>query len=110
AGSSKLGRNVIEIHEDDWRQIEWITGPATEALESELAAIRRVYETERQGVGFKRVHTRPEEPQPLVGQAVQLDDLRAALDPRAIWLDGFSYMGVAGIVADSFAVRLLSSI
>jgi len=35
-GTSKLGASVIEIHEDDWRQIEWLPLPLPRCAEARL--------------------------------------------------------------------------
>ncbi|MDB5322508.1 MAG: hypothetical protein JWN40_4139 [Phycisphaerales bacterium] len=109
-GSSKLGADVIEIHEDDWRQIEWVSGSAREAIASELDLIRLIYDQEREASGFRRVHLRQLIPAPLADRQLRLEDLRHALGPHATWLAGFAYRGVAGIANASFAVRVISSI
>jgi hypothetical protein len=109
-GSSKLGRSVIEIHEDDWRQSEWVHISFMEQIESELEQIRQIHETARDGPGFGRIHVRNAIPNPLSPAKIQLDELTQALGPRAAWLDGVSFDGIAGIVTYSFAVRLISSI
>jgi hypothetical protein len=118
-GSSKLGRDVLELHEDDWRQVEWVTDSLTEAIEKELESIREVYdrngaelalENGRVGMAFKKVHVRERIPVPMQSTQVALSDLLAAAGPRATILDGVSWMGVAGLTADAFAVRLISSI
>jgi hypothetical protein len=109
-GSSKLDVHTIEIHEDDWRQVEWVSASAGDAIAAELEAVRRIYDQERQGVGFKKLHLRRAIPVPLAGRSFSLADLRSALGPAATWLAGFAYLGVAGVVDSSFAVRLISSI
>jgi hypothetical protein len=109
-GSSKLGKQVLEIHEDDWRQVEWITDSQSDLIETELTAIRRIYETEREGIGFRNLHVRQAVTTPLRGDTIRLDELRSLLGDCTAWLDGVSFRGVAGVVQDSFAARLLSSI
>ena len=109
-GSSKLNQDVIEIHEDDWRQIEWISATAGEAITSELKAIREIYEHHRDSVGFRKLHLRQAIPAPLADRQLRLDDLLQALGPRATRLAGFAYRDVAGIAESSFAIRLISSI
>jgi hypothetical protein len=110
AGSSKLDRDVIEIHEDDWRQIEWVSASFSDAAASDLDAIRLIYEHHRAEYGFRQLHLRRAIPVPLEDRQLRLEDLRAALGPHARWLVGFAYRGVAGIIESSFAVRLISSI
>jgi hypothetical protein len=109
-GSSKLNQDVIEIHEDDWRQIEWISATASELISSELEAIREIYEYHRDSVGFRKLHLRQAIPAPLADRQLRLDDLLEALGPRATRLAGLAYRGVAGIAESSFAIRLISSI
>lgn len=110
AGSSKLGRDVIEIHEDNWRQIEWIAGSESDAIAAELDAIREVHLHERNGVGFKRVHLRKAITEPLVGVSFTIRELQQVIGPQATWLPGFAYQDIAGIADSSFAVRMISSI
>jgi hypothetical protein len=109
-GSTKLGKQVIEIHEDDWRQVEWIHASHSEAIDAELDAIRMIYENHRANVGFKKLHVRNAIPQRLAGHAVGLEPLASALSANGVWLEGVAYQGIAGILRDSFSMRLLSSL
>jgi hypothetical protein len=109
-GSSKLNADVIELHEDDWRQIEWISAALRKTVEQELEAIRQIHETESEGPGFRKIHLRQAIPAPLGDRALRLDDLRDAIGEKAKRLDGISYAGTAGIAKNAFAVRLISSI
>ena len=108
--STKLGRDVLELREDDWRQTEFVSASLGDAVETCLAAVRNVYEVQRDGVGFKNLHVRREVPRPLDDTHLTLDDLRDAVGGRAAWLDGIAFAGVAGVVAGGYAVRLLSSL
>jgi hypothetical protein len=109
-GSSKLGHDVLEIHEDDWRQREWVAARYIDDASAELDEIARIHEHERKGPAFKTLHVRSRIVQPLDDAEVSTDHVRDMAGPRAVWLDGFGFPGVAGIVSDSFAVRMLSSI
>lgn len=110
AGTSKLGGEVIEIHEDDWRQIEWVPASAINAVESELDSVRGIYEMEREGQAFRKCHLRSSIPALLPACSLQFSEFREAIGPHVKWLAGFAYEGAAGVVDKSFAVRLLSSI
>jgi hypothetical protein len=54
----------LELHEDDWRQVELVSRRLTATVDTELAAIRRVYEDDSQRdadgriVAFRKIHTR----------------------------------------------------
>lgn len=105
-GSTKLGKQVLELHEDDWRQIELVALVLQESIDGELQAIRAIYERHRTGIGFDALHVREQVPSPLAGVRITPDDLKTALGTGAAWLDGIAFRGIAGIVADGFALRL----
>jgi hypothetical protein len=109
-GSTKLGYDVLELGEDDWRQREFVSAGLYGVAESELAAIREIYERHRVGSGFDQLHPRTALAAPLDGADLTLASLRQAVGPRATWLAGIAFHGVAGLVADGFAVRLPSSL
>ncbi|HEY7087993.1 MAG TPA: hypothetical protein VH518_07880 [Tepidisphaeraceae bacterium] len=108
--SSKLGRNIIEIHEDDWRQVEWVHASFRDRIEEELAQIREIHDRDGDGPGFRRVHVRKAIPAPLEPAEIRLEQLRQALGDKTTSLDGLAYAGVAGVVKDGFALRLISSL
>jgi len=109
-GTSMLGTDAIAIHEDDWRQIEWLPTSIADVIESELKSVMTIHQKERQEYGFTRCHLRPVLPFLSPDREIRLSDLREALGPNATWLRGFGIGGIAGIAENSFAVRLLSSI
>jgi hypothetical protein len=109
-GSSKLGKNVLEIHEDDWRQVEWVEASAGDAIAAEIESIQRIHDEQREESGFRNLHLRKAVPKPLSSGSIHVDQLRMHFGTAATWLDGFGLYGIAGIAADSFAVRLFSSI
>jgi hypothetical protein len=82
---------VLELHEDDWRQIEFVARHHAPAIERACAAVRRIHAEERQGGGFRRLHIRKEIPQPIAGSQVRLAEITAlvptgAPSPRALAL------------------------
>ncbi len=110
AGSSKVGRSTLEMHEDDWRQVEWVSEALMGKVEEALGNIRRIHEEERAGYGFKKVHVRMEVPLPFAGVEVAPGELIGVAGERGTMLEGVSFNKVAGVVQGSFAVRLISSI
>ncbi|HYO54202.1 hypothetical protein [Archangium sp.] len=107
-GSTKLSRHVLELHEDDWRQIEFVALTLQTAIEADLRAIERIYTAHRKGSGFDALHIREEVPSPLEGTWFTLTDLRSELGEAVTWLEGISFRGVAGLVEGGFAVKLTS--
>ncbi len=61
-GSTKQGKNILELHEDDWRQIEFVSHTYRPAINSELAHIMRIYReasvNDGRVLGFKSLHVR----------------------------------------------------
>jgi hypothetical protein len=110
AGSSKLEKRVLELHEDDWRQVEWVSDSLMDSVEGELAAIREIYAQHREPGGFRKLHVRTAIPDPLAATILTLEGFAGALGRDATKLDGVAAQGVAGLVANGFAMRLLSSI
>jgi hypothetical protein len=109
-GSTKLNKNTLELHEDDWRQVEWVAASQWPSIEAEFAAIRDIYEHHRIESGFKEIHVRERLPAPLSTATISFQDFLAIAGPHATRFDGISWSGLAGITADSFAFKLLSSI
>ena len=60
---------TLEFRLDDWRQIEFVAKELGEALVAELAAVRAVYAEHAGSQGFRRLHSRRELPEPLLGRA-----------------------------------------
>jgi hypothetical protein len=109
-GSTKLGKRVLELHEDDWRQVELVSLKHKDAIESELRAIHRVLTQHRQGHGFTAIHIREAVPSPLDAVTLTFAELRGALSEASTWLEGVAFEGVPGVVEGGFAVRLPSGI
>jgi hypothetical protein len=102
-GSTKLGKNVLELHEDDWRQVEFVSRELSDVVAGELAHIRRILDA-RTGPGFKEIHVRKQPASPLIDRHITLDSLARAL-PSARALDGLAFTNVAGVVANGFAIE-----
>jgi hypothetical protein len=103
SGTSKLGRKVLELHEDDWRQIELVALSHQLQIDNCLAAVRQVYAEQRTADGFfKGLHVRNEVARPL-------EDCRLSLQaflnyfPSLTLLEGLAYRYVAGLIEGGFA-------
>ncbi len=61
AGTTKLGKQVLELHEDDWRQVELVAASLRAEVGAELAAVRAIYDHDRDpGGAFRKLHVRKE--------------------------------------------------
>jgi hypothetical protein len=109
-GTSKLGKRVLELHEDDWRQIELVISDQQEEIDACLNHIRRIFAEERTPNGFFRtLHVRKEAARPLQGCRLSLPELNryfSALMP----LDGLAYRDVAGLIEGGFACESASGL
>jgi hypothetical protein len=105
AGTSKLGKLVVELHEDDWRQIELVVGSQRAAIDSGLTAVRAIHDHERtKGGAFRKLHIRKEVASPLSGCNIRVAELSSYLRSLAP-LDGIAYRDVAGLIEGGFAFR-----
>ncbi len=104
-GTSKLGKDVLELHEDDWRQVELVSSANRQEARACLDRLREIHETQRTPSGaFKSIHVRKEVASPLQGSTLTMAALRSAL-PTARARDGLGYQGVAGLIQDGFALE-----
>jgi hypothetical protein len=107
--TTKLGKDVLEIAEDDVRQIEFIATSQMAAIEQEMESIREIHQNARREVGFTHIHVRNRILQPLEGCNPTIREILRAI-PRSVALDGFGYFRSAGLVIDGFAIRFFSSL
>jgi hypothetical protein len=102
--SSRTGR-TLEIHEDDWRQVELVSARLRPAIDTDLAHIRDIYASKAKEYGFTEVHVRRAVPEPLPGVALRLDDLWSrfpSVTPHA----GLTYEGAPYLIDGSFAAHV----
>ena len=105
-GTSKLSKNVLELHEDDWRQIELISVAYLDEVRACLAKVERIHTEERTPSGaFKKIYVRTELPSPIATGALTASALASAFSPGVVSYDGLAYEGVAGLVESGFAFR-----
>ncbi|PTL78310.1 hypothetical protein [Vitiosangium sp. GDMCC 1.1324] len=109
-GSTKLGKEVLELHEDDWRQVELVALTLESSIETDLRAIAQIHQKHREGPGFNALHIREAVPAPMEGTWLTLLELRSTLGESASWFEGLAFRGVAGLVAGGFAVKLPSGL
>jgi hypothetical protein len=108
SGSTKKGKNVLELHEDDWRQIEFISLSYRSAIDLELAKIRSIYREASINNGhflaFKNIHVRQQINTPLP-EEISLDQFASFFTSALYRYEGISYQGADGLVDGGFAFR-----
>lgn len=70
------------LHEDDWRQIEFVAEVQSQWVDQELAIVANLLQHGRVGAGFTDLYPRQGSDQPMVDAHLHLDDLRRAF-PKA---------------------------
>ncbi len=110
-GSTKLSKRVLELDEDDWRQIELVSTAHRDEIRSCLARVERIYAEEQTAEGgFKNLYVRSEVPSPLAQTGLTLDALRARLAPLTTLYEGLAYVRAAGVIDGGFAFETGASI
>lgn len=96
--------NLFVIHEDDWRQWEFISKKYNPEIRQELSAIVEIYEKHRVGMGFDKIHIRRSVVNPLIDKNIKIEEFEQMLDitKRS---DGFGLAG-RGKVKNSFAFQI----
>lgn len=105
APSAGEKEEVLRLHEDEWRQIEFVSLDHEESIEANLQAIRQIYEQEQRGLGFRKIHVRKEPSEPLRGRELHLEELLVALGPDLRRLDGVAYLGASEVIERGFGLE-----
>jgi hypothetical protein len=100
---AKSGYSVLEMHEDDWRQIEFVSSRLSARVDAEIAEIRAVIEAGFSRPGFEKCHVRSSLPIPLEG--VPFDAVASIFSRSMDQLDGVCYFQYPGLISDGFAFR-----
>ncbi len=100
---NSTARASVVIHEDDWRQFEFVATKHYAAIERQFNAIRRIHEEHRREHGWREIHSRTEPDFPTAG-AFTLDNLgrRAGCGPI---VSDVSIGEAKNIVADGFSIK-----
>jgi hypothetical protein len=90
------GAPFLELHEDEWRQVELVAARFEPEIAAELADIRAVVDSAGPGRGYRALHVRRRIPRPLGDVTIAVEALGAILGapPRATV--GFRGQTVAG--------------
>ncbi|MCP4417232.1 MAG: hypothetical protein GY805_11460 [Chloroflexi bacterium] len=105
-GSSKLGKNVLELDEDEWRQIELLSPVYKETIVAQLLGIQRIFKEQSDAggsvMGFKEIYLREGISNPL-NQAIHPNDIISYAKQNPMIYEGLAYEKVAGLLQGGFA-------
>lgn len=100
---SKLGLQILEIIEDDWRQIELWSVESLPDIRTDIDQIAAIVKQSKNGF-FKTLVGRTDTRQPLEHCRLLLPNLLAELD-GSTQFDGLGFRNAAGLIPDAFALR-----
>jgi hypothetical protein len=113
AGSTKQGKNVLELHEDDWRQIEFLSTSYLSVISAELTQVMHIYRDASVNTGrfvaFKHVHLRQQFNAPLQ-EEILLDQLEHFFPSVSYRYEGVSYQQSEGLIEGGFAFKIATTL
>jgi hypothetical protein len=100
----------LSIHEDDWRQIEFVPAIDSEYIASKLAELRQFKVDHRKGAGWTRIFIRPDHPTDFGIASLRFSALRQILAARPgrlfIFQSWSAPVETAGQVPGGFSFRV----
>ena len=108
-GNALPSERIFALHEDDWRQVEFVSQSFDPEVEQELLDIRNIYKNERDGIGFKKVHLRKRIPNPFKNQPISLPAIEAIFQPKERF-EAVGFFRARGTIPQSFAWKLDSNL
>ncbi len=109
-GTTKAGKNVLEMDENDWRQFEFVSYLQRNTIEKCLGEIKKVYALETARRGFSRVHVRSEMPEPLYGINIRVSEVMNIFGEAAIPYSGLAFSRFAGLITGGFGLETSTNI
>lgn len=96
--------NIAVFHEDDWRQFEFVVISYESTIDEELGQIKNIYENQRKGVGFKKLHLREKIVKPLESNPLTLNMLEESFEIAKKY-EGVAFNNAAATIVGGFAMQ-----
>ena len=109
ARGTRRSGDVLELSEDDWRQVELVSLSCHEAVHTCLGGVRAVLADQRASLGWRQLYVRRGLRTPLPPDGFDLAWLRERF-PELSAYDGLSYRGLTPLIEGGFAYRAPSGI
>jgi hypothetical protein len=107
--ASGVDDDLYRLHEDDWRQVEFVSTAHMSSVDLNLVEIRNVT-AQRIGSGFPGVHVRSEPRYPLAGVQLTHQELATAVGPVVTDYAGVGYRDQDTWIAGSFAFGIADAV
>ena len=101
-GQALPSDSIFGLHEDDWRQVEFVSETFAMQISEELSDVQEIWKNQKTGLAFRKVHVRKRIPDPMAGSSLSLADLKRLVPPVKNY-NGVGFRRTRGIVAHSFA-------
>lgn len=102
--TDKKNQSILELHEDDWRQIEFISKEALPDIRKEMTNIEQIYSRYRTTSGaFHKLHVRNMIKEPLKGRLPSKDTLATLTLPATTSYTGVAYRDSRELLKEGFA-------
>lgn len=99
-------QNVFTLHEDDWRQMEFVSNTHYDTIGIELRAIVSIYQNHQNPGGFSQLHVRKAIKRPLGTNSITPATLKKYLPPDAKSADAVVFAQDENEIKDVFAYNL----
>lgn len=99
--SAALSGDELILHEDNWRQLEFVSNAFGHDIEEEIASIRRIHEENAAKVGWSNLHVRKKPVRPIVNGPT-LSRLAPVIDVHSV--RGVSYNGASCAIEHGFSM------
>jgi hypothetical protein len=113
AGSTKQGKNALELHEDDWRQIEFLSTSYRNVIDTDLTQIMHIYRDASVNTGrfvaFKHIHLRQQLNAPLQ-EEILLNQLEGIFPSVSYRYEGVAYQQSDGLIEGGFAFKVATTL
>jgi hypothetical protein len=96
--------NILVVHEDDWRQQEFVSRVFAGEIIAEMDSIGLIYQSRTPGGGFKECHLRSSIPSPFQNVRLTLNDLMSRLGCAHVYR-GAAFSNVAAKIRNGFAFQ-----
>jgi len=104
SGAAAADTDLV-IHEDDWRQSEWLAAPMRPHAEVEMNHIRAIHELESVGDAFRKCHVRKTVSDPLAQIILSVQDICKWLRCAELEFRSLRIHGNSACVSHGFAVQ-----
>lgn len=103
--SSKLGHRIYQIHEADWRQVEFVSRALAPQIEEALSGVLDITRNHEAPGGYNAVYERVRMTTPLGPEKIAFEEIQMLFPEGRDEIEGVGFFGRMNLVAGGFAFR-----